>query len=105
SFYHTPPPQLYPLSLHDALPISVAETYARLSAPNLARVAEDLVKLLEVAPGQRVLDVGTGTGVGARAAAIVTGQGGLAAGIDPSDRKSTRLNSSHVSISYAVFCL
>src|SRR5437868_13084245 len=25
--------------------------------------------------------------------------------LDPSDRKSTRLNSSHVSISYAVFCL
>src|SRR5699024_11630226 len=24
---------------------------------------------------------------------------------DPQDRKSTRLNSSHVSISYAVFCL
>src|SRR5207249_5612978 len=30
-----------------------------------------------------------------------TGAGGLASG----DRKSTRLNSSHVSISYAVFCL
>src|SRR5699024_12125440 len=25
--------------------------------------------------------------------------------LDPRDRKSTRLNSSHVSISYAVFCL
>src|SRR5437868_14098748 len=25
--------------------------------------------------------------------------------LDPEDRKSTRLNSSHVSISYAVFCL
>src|SRR3712207_6863585 len=25
--------------------------------------------------------------------------------IDPSDRKSTRLNSSHANISYAVFCL
>src|SRR5207249_6516033 len=29
----------------------------------------------------------------------------LAAGGQPGDRKSTRLNSSHVSISYAVFCL
>src|SRR5699024_12139439 len=27
------------------------------------------------------------------------------AGTNPGDRKSTRLNSSHVSISYAVFCL
>ncbi len=62
---------------------SVAETYARLSAPNLALVAEDLVKLLEVAPGQRVLDIGTGTGVGARAAARATGQDGMAVGIDP----------------------
>src|SRR5690349_22205046 len=26
-------------------------------------------------------------------------------GADPKDRKSTRLNSSHVEISYAVFCL
>src|SRR5437899_7926500 len=33
---------------------SVAETYARLSAPNLAVVAKDLVDLLEVAPGQHV---------------------------------------------------
>src|SRR5256885_9757816 len=30
---------------------------------------------------------------------------GLAAGLDDADRKSTRLNSSHLVISYAVFCL
>src|SRR3712207_7839016 len=29
----------------------------------------------------------------------------LAAGLDGQDRKSTRLNSSHANISYAVFCL
>src|SRR3712207_7597194 len=28
-----------------------------------------------------------------------------AEGLDPGDRKSTRLNSSHANISYAVFCL
>src|SRR5699024_12660022 len=33
------------------------------------------------------------------------GEGGLAAARQVQDRKSTRLNSSHVSISYAVFCL
>src|SRR6266480_2038600 len=33
----------------------------------------------------------------------VTGKGGLPC--TPRDRKSTRLNSSHMSISYAVFCL
>src|SRR5437868_10706208 len=30
---------------------------------------------------------------------------GVGRGLDRRDRKSTRLNSSHVSISYAVFCL
>src|SRR6266508_4944177 len=33
------------------------------------------------------------------------GRGGGPAGPPPRDRKSTRLNSSHVAISYAVFCL
>src|SRR4051812_49462409 len=35
----------------------------------------------------------------------VPGIGGTATARRPSDRKSTRLNSSHMSISYAVFCL
>src|SRR5438876_9104847 len=34
-----------------------------------------------------------------------TGDHGAKAGASPTDRKSTRLNSSHPSISYAVFCL
>src|SRR5436853_5691062 len=38
-----------------------------------------------------------------RRAAVVTG--GTAAGRIHGDRKSTRLNSSHLGISYAVFCL
>src|SRR5437870_11374956 len=38
-------------------------------------------------------------------APIATGRGGLASGVALADRKSTRLNSSHVAISYAVFCL
>ena len=33
------------------------------------------------------------------------GDGGFESGIDLGDRKSTRLNSSHTVISYAVFCL
>src|SRR3712207_7613502 len=38
---------------------------------------------------------------------VVNKQGGLARGYVPNglDRKSTRLNSSHANISYAVFCL
>ena len=63
---------------------AVADDYARLFAPHFKAVAEDLVKQLEVQPGQRVLDIGTGTGVGARAAALVLGSEGLSAGVDPS---------------------
>src|SRR5437868_15345211 len=37
--------------------------------------------------------------------ATVTATGGTAGLLKTIDRKSTRLNSSHVSISYAVFCL
>src|SRR5690606_39858435 len=37
--------------------------------------------------------------------AIVDATAGHACAFKPQDRKSTRLNSSHVKISYAVFCL
>src|SRR3989442_10139918 len=41
-----------------------------------------------------------------RAHGVLDGeQLGVSGGIAPRDRKSTRLNSSHVRISYAVFCL
>src|SRR5476651_2833043 len=42
---------------------------------------------------------GTGTG------GVLTVGGGTALNASPVDRKSTRLNSSHANISYAVFCL
>ena len=57
----------------------VAETYARIHAPRLAEPAGDLVGLVGVRPGWRVLDVGTGTGVAATAAA---GAGAHVFGID-----------------------
>src|SRR3712207_6985703 len=44
-------------------------------------------------------------GVPARAGALGAATGGLALGALTADRKSTRLNSSHANISYAVFCL
>lgn len=46
----------------------VAETYERIHAPRLAEPARDLVELAKVSAGVRVLDVGTGTGIAARAA-------------------------------------
>src|SRR5690348_17978594 len=46
---------------------------------------------------------GRGEHVGGRAGGDLLGERG--AGAEREDRKSTRLNSSHPSISYAVFCL
>jgi len=44
---------------------NVAETYERVHAPRFAEAARDLVGALGIVEGQRVLDVGTGTGAGA----------------------------------------
>lgn len=64
----------------------VAETYDRVTAERTAVPAHDLVSLAGIEPGQRVLDVGTGTGVAAVAAAEIVGPDGLVVGIDPSPR-------------------
>src|SRR5690349_23437140 len=82
-FNATPPTEIYTLSLHDALPILLAagqqRPAGRLDQQHL-RLGHDLLqRLLPVTPAQ--------DRDGTR------------------DRKSTRLNSSHVEISYAVFCL
>jgi ubiquinone/menaquinone biosynthesis C-methylase UbiE len=59
----------------------VAETYERVHAPRFAQPASDLVSLAGVTTGMRVLDVGTGTGVAAEAAATA---GAWVVGIDRS---------------------
>src|SRR3989442_3793145 len=74
--------EIYTLSLHDALPICAGASSPRSGEPGRCQ-----------RPRER------------RAR---TGGGGCAPGSGTSpatDRKSTRLNSSHVRISYAVFCL
>jgi ubiquinone/menaquinone biosynthesis C-methylase UbiE len=63
---------------------AVADTYERVHAPRLAEIAADLVTMSAVAPGARVLDVGTGTGVGAAAAEQPAGREGLVVGVDVS---------------------
>src|SRR5256885_13210421 len=80
-FNDTATTEIYTLSLHDALPISSANTASRW----LARAAS--------AAARR------------SAASASTRASGPARQRSSADRKSTRLNSSHLVISYAVFCL
>src|SRR3712207_7007477 len=79
-FNDTATTEIYTLSLHDALPISRPGRARRPSAPSCP-------------PGRRTSPptiTSTTRGMRRRCG---------------SDRKSTRLNSSHANISYAVFCL
>src|SRR3712207_7643396 len=79
------PPEISTLSLHDALPIC-----PRRDDPKRAR------ELLATQP----------VSVALRAECRVrTGADTGDCDADDKDRKSTRLNSSHANISYAVFCL
>src|SRR2546430_10333883 len=77
------PPRSTPLSLHDALPIyDIGQGAKRAEERHEARGASsvfNIEKILMLQPGRLTLPYG--------------------------DRKSTRLNSSHSQISYAVFCL
>src|SRR3989442_13132950 len=73
-FNDTATTEIYTLSLHDALPISIFRY-----------------------KGQQIDPQEIGHKLGVRA--VLTGR------VVQRDRKSTRLNSSHVRISYAVFCL
>src|SRR5690349_24247599 len=83
SFFNEPATtEIYTLSLHDALPISVLQS-------------------LGVGKGDRVLIYMPMIPEAAFAMLACARLGAIHA----VDRKSTRLNSSHVEISYAVFCL
>src|SRR5438874_9495676 len=87
---HTSSPYIYTLSLHDALPILLLlvvgdrrldRVLGQNRAVNLHRRKCELLRDMRVLDRQRLIERLT------------------------LDRKSTRLNSSHVEISYAVFCL
>src|SRR5690606_40276870 len=90
----------YSLSLHDALPIYMAQRRLdqREGDAGIGRLAPAEAEAFP----QQAHDLGdAGIGIGIGGAAADHHQRGLMA----RDRKSTRLNSSHVKISYAVFCL
>src|SRR5690606_41537790 len=96
SFTYTAPTETHTPSLHDALPI--------YHAPGSDGFRAELARL-EVKDVAHTLD--TVEVVGTRQARI--GHDDAREHIERrqerQDRKSTRLNSSHVKISYAVFCL
>src|SRR5260221_13918994 len=84
-FNDTATTEIYTLSLHDALPISTENSLdlAQISGsgPNGRIIQRDVMAFLERPAAARPSTP------------------------EPADRKSTRLNSSHTVISYAVFCL
>src|SRR5690554_7580354 len=86
SFNNTAPTEIYTLSLHDALPIWSRMTMLT-STPSDVSSGLRLISAGNCLPSLRCPDDSK-----VMAATLL-------------DRKSTRLNSSHVRISYAVFCL
>src|SRR5258707_15080514 len=78
-FNDTATTEIYTLSLHDALPIWILE---RVASESVSRLLGRVHRVSRIHARRR------------------SALSGLAA-----DRKSTRLNSSHANISYAVFCL
>src|SRR5690606_41515555 len=96
---------LYPLSLHDALPIFGVFCVSDLDAVLIGHI---LAGRSDRHRGDHWRRVCRGNGNGKilyrRRGAIFTAIADTHADIF-GDRKSTRLNSSHVKISYAVFCL
>jgi SAM-dependent methyltransferase len=67
-----------------------AGRFAALGERYAGDLAAHLVALAHIAPGERVLDVGTGGGVVALAAAAAAGPSGRVAGIDISEAMLTR---------------
>src|SRR5204863_9541208 len=96
-FTDTAPTEIYTLSLHDALPILPSA-----SPPPRSRV----IAILSSSPRGRGSRASQDAAPlpWAPAFAGMTGRK-WGHGRRQQDRKSTRLNSSHVEISYAVFCL
>src|SRR5256885_7242672 len=82
-FNDTATTEIYTLSLHDALPISSVPSQSKMTARTERRRGRRRSTRPTKALATRAVP-----------------------GVDrPRDRKSTRLNSSHLVISYAVFCL
>src|SRR5207245_9510685 len=94
-----PPPESYTLSLHDALPISIVAVAIIVVSVLMVWVIPIFAKMFTdfggTLPAPTMLVIGISDFM----------QKYIIFLIIAADRKSTRLNSSHGSISYAFFCL
>src|SRR3712207_8238404 len=88
-FNDTATTEIYTLSLHDALPIFNDKFEGKRSK----LITDDLERKYNLIPSSKVGEKGV-----TEMPKVDIGKGNI-------DRKSTRLNSSHANISYAVFCL
>src|SRR3712207_8747438 len=89
--------EIYTLSLHDALPI--LRMGQSVHATEFREVLEDSLSWIVHEPFGRIKSCA------ARRNSYDIGNAVIEVLADMRDRKSTRLNSSHANISYAVFCL
>src|SRR3712207_7190169 len=94
-FNDTATTEIYTLSLHDALPISGGEDEGAHPQRHVQRGRE---AELDGRTVERAVERGEDF-------PVAVGQQRQDTGEEHLDRKSTRLNSSHANISYAVFCL
>src|SRR5207244_13071820 len=103
-FTAPPPPHIYPLSLHDALPISpdYLAALGMLEAVVASTRTSTLCGQNPAGPSRHLRPRVARARQGFAAADCPVRHRELGAA---RDRKSTRLNSSHQIISYAVFCL
>src|SRR5438067_7782678 len=105
-FFHDPAtPEIYTLSLHDALPILDDPKVAEWMKAHADHARRTLDSLPGYAPlKSRIAELDNAASATVRDAPHAA-DGRRCCIVEFGDRKSTRLNSSHVSISYAVFCL
>src|SRR2546422_4636734 len=104
-FFNDPPPtEIYTLSLHDALPI--CESSIKRVVPRRSRACRANCASGWLEPASERNPVSSAS-VRVRYCAAATRYASIPWSLAPAvgDRKSTRLNSSHGYISYAVFCL
>src|SRR5207247_10162306 len=101
-YYHTPTTARHTLSLHDALPICPVHIVTYEDA-EFAKIAVNMMLAAQVDATNRLAAAARVAGAAWWHVAEVLKADQR---IGPhADRKSTRLNSSHEWISYAVFCL